>query len=111
MTTTKSLLMVGALALASLGVASAKSYEITLGAPAKLGSNQLKAGQYRVKLDGTQATLTDEQTLKSYTVPVTVEHAGQKFDQTTIQTRSKDGVDQVFQITLGGSDTKLSVTD
>ncbi len=103
--------MAGVLALASLGVASAKSYEITLGSPAKLGANQLKAGQYKVKVDGNQATLTDLQSLKSYTVPVTIEHNGQKFDQTTVQTRSKDGVDQVFQITLGGSDTKLSVTD
>jgi hypothetical protein len=105
----KPLFMVGALTLASFGIASAKSYDITLGSPAQLGATQLKAGEYKVKVEGSQVTLTDLKDMKTYTAPVRIEHAGQKFGQTSVQTRNQNGVDQVFEITLGGSDTKLEL--
>jgi hypothetical protein len=105
----KPLFIVGALTLASFGIASAKSYDITLGSPAQVGATQLKAGEYKVKVEGTNAVLTDMHDMKSYTVPVKIEHAGQKFGQTSVNTRNQNGVEQVFEITLGGSDTKLEL--
>jgi hypothetical protein len=42
-------------------------------------------------------------------VPITIQHAGQKFDQTAVQTNSKDGVDSIHEISLGGSDTKVEL--
>ena len=53
--TTKSLLLVATLALA--GIASAKSYNITLSAPMKAGSVQLPAGEYSLKVQGSNAIL------------------------------------------------------
>ena len=47
----KSLLLIGTLALA--GIASAKSYDITLVTPAKAGGVQMAAGNYDVKVVGT----------------------------------------------------------
>ena len=105
----KSFLITGLLALASIGVASAKSYEITLVSPAKAGSNELKAGQYKLKVEGSQAVFTSEQNSTSVTVPVTIEHNGQKFDQTAVETENKDGVDTIRRIMLGGSDTKVQL--
>ena len=105
----KSFLITGLLALASIGVASAKSYEITLVSPAKAGSNELKAGQYKLKVEGSQAVFTSEQNSTSVTVPVTIEHNGQKFDQTAVETENKDGVETIRRIMLGGSDTKVQL--
>ena len=105
----KSFLIAGVLALASIGVASAKSYEITLVSPAKAGSNELKAGQYKVKVEGSQAVFTNEQDARSVSVPVTIEHNGQKFDRTAVETESKGGVDTIQRIMLGGSDTRVQL--
>jgi hypothetical protein len=107
--TTKSLLIAATLTFTSLAVAGAKSYEFTLGSTTQFGNTELKPGGYKMKVEGTQATIRDEQTGKSVTVTVKVEHAGQKFDQTTVQSANKDGKDRVVEIHLGGSDTKLEL--
>ena len=105
---TNRLLLVGALALASLSLASAKSYDITLTQAAKAGSVQLTAGQYRLKVKGSNAVFTNVDNNKSVTVPVKVESAEKKFDQTAIDTTDADGTPKVESIELGGSTTKLS---
>ena len=66
--TTKSLLFIGTLALAS--IASAKSYDIVLSAPAKAGAVQLSAGEYSLKVQGSNAVFTNVDTGKSFTAPV-----------------------------------------
>jgi hypothetical protein len=96
-------------ALALPVMAGTKSYGFTLGSPATVGSTELKPGEYKVKLDGAQAVIHDEQTGKSVTVPVKVEHNGAKYEQTTVQSNTKDGKDRIFEIHLGGSDTKLQL--
>ena len=61
---TKSLLLIGTLALA--GIASAKSYDITLAAPAKAGGVQMAAGNYEVKVVGNGfAVFTNVETARS----------------------------------------------
>ena len=104
---TNRLLLVGALALASLSLASAKSYDITLTQAAKGGSVQLAAGQYRLKVEGSNAVFTNVDNNKSVTVPVKVESAEKKFDQTAIDTKDANGSPTVEAIELGGSTTKL----
>ncbi len=56
--TIKSLLLTGALAVGSLSIASAKSYDIVLSNPTKVANVNLKAGEYRVKLEGSNAVFT-----------------------------------------------------
>jgi hypothetical protein len=104
---TNRLLLVGALALASLSLASAKSYDITLTQAAKAGSVQLAAGQYRLKVDGSNAVFTSVDGNKSVSVPVKVESAEKKFDQTAVETNDSNGASKVEAIELGGSTTKL----
>jgi hypothetical protein len=105
--TTRSLLIVGALTLSSLGIASAKSFDVILGAPAMAGSTELKAGEYKLKVEGTQATFTEAQSSKSITVPVKIENADHKFGQTSVETNNQNGMDNIQSIGLGGSNTKL----
>lgn len=107
--TSKSFLIASALTLASLGIASAKTYDITLASPAKAGDTELKAGEYRLKVEGSQAVFTNVDNQKSVSVPVKIEHAGQKFGQTAVETQNKDGVDSIQNIMLGGSDTKVEL--
>jgi hypothetical protein len=106
--TAKSLLIVGALGLASLNIASAKSYDILLNAPTKAGDMELKAGEYKLKVEGNQATFTDVQSSKSLTAPVKIENNnGKKFDHTSVLTSTRGDMDSIQAIELGGSDTKL----
>jgi hypothetical protein len=105
--TTKSLLLIGTLALA--GIASAKSYDIVLSSPAKAGSVQLAAGEYSLKVQGSNAIFTNVETGKSVTAAVKVEDAGKKFSATAVDTNSSNGTDQITAIELGGSSTKLEM--
>lgn len=105
--TAKSLIIVGALTLSSLGIASTKSYDIVLVAPAKAGATELKPGDYKLKVEGSQAVFTDGS--KSFTVPVQVENGDKKFNYTSIESNNQDGMDTIQAIDLGGSHTRLKV--
>jgi hypothetical protein len=105
--TTKSLLLIGTLALAS--IASAKTYDLTLTAPANAGSVQMAAGEYSIKVLGGFAFFTNVDTGKKFLAPVKSEDAGKKFATTAVDTTSKDGEDQIKAIELGGSSTKLEL--
>jgi hypothetical protein len=105
--TTKSLLLIGTLALA--GIASAKSYDIVLSSPTKAGSVQLAAGEYSLKVEGSNAVFTNVETGKKFTTAVKSEDAGKKFNATAVDTDSKNGSDQITAIELGGSSTKLEM--
>ena len=50
--TMKSILMVGVLALSTLSLVSAKTYDINLSSASKVGKTQLAAGAYTLKVDG-----------------------------------------------------------
>ncbi|MDE3196469.1 MAG: hypothetical protein KGN84_09005 [Acidobacteriota bacterium] len=104
----KTLLIVGALTLSSIGIASAKSYDVVLGQNVKAGNTELKAGQYSVKVEGSQATFKDKSSSKSYTAQVTVVNSDKKFDQTTVLTNKSGDSVTVKEIDLGGSKTKLT---
>jgi hypothetical protein len=95
------------LTLSSLGIASAKSFDVVLGAPAMAGSTELKAGEYKLRVEGSQAIFTDVQSAKTFTVAVKVENAAQKFGQTAVESHNLNGMDNIQAINLGGSNTKL----
>jgi hypothetical protein len=103
----KKLFTVGILAVCSLTIVSAKSYELTLSSVTKVGSVQLKAGQYTLKVNGNNAVFTDVETAKSFTTAVKVETTDKKFDTTRVDASKESGTDVVKDIELGGSKTKL----
>jgi len=103
----RKLFTVGMLALCSLTIASAKSYELTLSGVTKVGSIELKPGQYTLKIAGNNAVFTSEETAKSFTTAVKVENTDKKFDTTQVNASKEGSTDVVKEIELGGSKTKL----
>jgi hypothetical protein len=105
--TAKSLLIIGALGLASIGIASAKSYDIRLDSPAMAGSTELKAGDYKLKVEGSQAVFTDVQSSKSWTAAVKVATGDRKFGDTVVESTQQGEMAHINAIDLAGSNTKL----
>lgn len=103
----KSFLILGAMTLASLGVASAKSYDVVLVAPAMAGANELKPGDYKLKIEGSQAVFTDVRSDKSFSVPVKVENSDKKFGNTSVESANQNGMDTIQSIDLAGSNTRV----
>jgi hypothetical protein len=103
----KKFLVVAGLALSSLTILNAKTYEIVLTNKTKAGSLELNAGQYQLKVDGNNAIFTDINKGKSFTTPVKVEQNDRKFDDTRVQSTKDGDSDKINEIDLGGSKTKL----
>src|ERR1035441_306502 len=103
----RTLLLTGALAILTLSVASAKTYDILLSSPTKAGSLKLKPGEYRMTVNGTKVVFTDVNTTKSFTTEVKVENTDTKFGDNKIDA-SNDGTTSVIKdIELGGSKPKI----
>jgi len=105
--TAKSLLIAGGLTFASLSVASAKSFDVFLSARAMAGNTELKAGDYKLKVDGSQAVFTDAGSSRTVTVPVKIENSAKKFGQTAVESTNENGMENIHAIDLGGSTTRL----
>lgn len=104
--TVKSLLIISALAIAATGIAAAKSYSVTLTTPTKVGTTELKPGEYEISVKGSQAIFTSDSG-KSFSVPVTIGQSDKKFSDTAVDSSSMNGQDNVKEIDLGGSTMKL----
>ena len=105
----KKSLVLGALFLSGLCFAGQKSYDVIFSAPATVGGVKLAAGEYKVKVDGTNAVFTDSRA-KSVSTAVKVETGTKKFSFTAVDATKEGGVDKVNAIELGGSNTKLEFT-
>lgn len=105
--TMKSFLMVGALGLATFGIANAKSYDIILSDPTMAGTTQLQPGEYKLKIEGSQAVFTDVQDNKTFTAPVKVQNGNRKFDQTMVESTHQGEMAHIDAIDLGGSSMQL----
>ncbi len=103
----KSMFTVGALSLASVFILNAKTYDIHLYTSAMAGNVQLPAGEYKLKVDGTNAVLKDTDNNKTYTMAVKVETEDKKFDETAVVTNNTNGATHIEAIEIGGSNTKL----
>jgi len=106
--TKKSLLLLGVLAMSILSIASAKSYTITFASPTMVGSSQLAAGDYTLKVDGSNAVFTNVDSNKSVTAPVKIENVAKKYNVTSVETTMNGDAQHIDDIQLGGSTTKLN---
>ena len=73
----KSFVLGAVLSLSSLCFAGQKSYDVIFSAPATVSGVKLAAGEYKVKVDGTNAVFTDSKS-KTVTAPVKVDTGCQK---------------------------------
>jgi len=109
--TSRSLLLAGTLALAGLSVAGAKSYTIDLSTPAKAGTLQLSAGEYSVKVQGSNAVFTDLATSKQFTTAAKIDHAAKKHEYTAVESVQQNGGEKIQAIELGGSTDTIEFGD
>jgi hypothetical protein len=95
------------LSFASLAViaSAAPVYKVTLTEPEVISGSVVKAGDYRIVVNGDKATLTSGKT--SIEVPVKVETGTQKFQYTTVESRSQAGKNMLDDIHVGGTTTTL----
>src|ERR1700688_4566714 len=92
------------LAFAILSLAAA-SYKITLSQPSVVNGNQLKAGEYRLNVGQSKVTIANGK--ESVEVPVQVENTDQKFETTAIRYIEEGGKQNISEIRIGGTKTKV----
>jgi hypothetical protein len=107
--TKKAVFLIGVLSLASLAVAGAKKYDVSLDASTQAGAVKLAPGLYKLQLQGDKAIFTDSKN-KSITVPVKVTTSPTKFEYTAVEASTKGGSDEIDAISLGGTTTKVEFT-
>ena len=107
MTTMKSLILTGALALSSMTLASAKTYNLNLIAPATAGTVQLKAGQYKLNIEGRVAKFTSVETNKTVLLPVRFDNGMISYDRTALDQKTVGGVQHIDSIELEDSNSKI----
>jgi len=90
------------------GVTTGKSYKINLSFGAKLGSNEMAPGSYKVSVDGNSVHIVNSNSGKGFDAPVKVETGETKFDHTAITTEKIGEAVQIREIRLGGSKTLLN---
>src|SRR5258708_19157275 len=100
----KSLVLGAVLSLSSFCFAGQKSYDVIFSAPAKVSGVKLPAGEYKVKVDGTNAVFTDSKS-KTVSAPVRVETGSKKFAYTSVDASKNRDFDTRHATDLGGSTT------
>jgi len=101
------LVLAGVLAIFTMSLAIAKTYDVAFGSRTKVGSVELKPGDYRISLSGNKVTFTAVDTQKSFTTDVKVENGDKKFDDTRVDATNEGGTSVVKDIELGGTKVKI----
>jgi hypothetical protein len=98
--------LVLAFAILSIAVASAAgNYKITLTQPSVVNGNQLKAGEYRLNVTESKVTIVNGK--DSVEIPAKVESTDKKFDTTAIRYTEEGGKQNITEIRIGGTKTKV----
>jgi len=91
--------------LAMAFASAAEKYTVTLHQATMVAGTELKAGDYKVEVNGNKAILTRGK--KSVEAPVKVENGDQKYSATTVRYATAGGNYQIDEIRVGGTKTKL----
>ncbi len=103
----RGLLCAGVLVFSGLSFAGNKVYHITLSFNTLVGQTQLKAGKYKVSVDGSNAVFELEEGSKRVTVPVKIQNTKTKFNDTKVRAVTEGDATRLKAIDIGGSDTEL----
>ena len=85
--------------------ASSASYSVTLFQPSTVAGTELKAGEYKLTIDGDKATITKGK--EKVEAAVKMETAESKFASTSIRYADQGGKMKIQEIRLGGTTTKV----
>lgn len=103
----KTLGLVFALGMATLGIAGSATYSLEIRETASVAGSTLKPGSYTVSVDGNMATIKSGKT--SVQVPVKVESEPQKFRANSVRYEHIGDAYRIKEIGIGGTATKLVV--
>lgn len=93
----------------TMAIATASTHRIVFYEDATLNGKQLKAGEYKMEIDGDKISLKKGKT--SVDASVKVEQAGEKFSTTTVRYGTEAGKYKVQEIRVGGTSIKVLVDD
>ena len=93
------------IAFLGLAFAGAKSYHVTFSEAYTVGTAQLKAGDYKVVVNGTTAALEDER--GKVEANGTIESAKEKFEETAVVSNNTNGMAHIRAIELGGTRSQV----
>jgi hypothetical protein len=90
---------------AAMLFASAASYSVTLFQPSMVSGTELKAGEYKLTIDGDKATITKGK--EKVEAVVKMESTENKFPATSVRYSDQGGKMKIQEIRLGGTTTKV----
>jgi hypothetical protein len=85
--------------------AAADTHRVTLFSDATVNGQPLKAGDYRLELDGSKAVLKKGKT--SVEANVRLENSDEKFSATAVRFNNGDGGLKINEIRIGGTKTRV----
>jgi hypothetical protein len=94
------------LTLMGVSLICAKTYTFSVPNSTQAGTAQLKAGQYSLKVDGSQVVLMDERGHRIDT-NAKIETTGQKAAATAVSISTANGASRIEWIELGGSNSRV----
>jgi hypothetical protein len=103
--TTKTFKLFALFLSVALMVASAASYNVTLFQPSVLAGKELKAGEYKVTMEGDKAIISMGK--QKVEAPAKIETADSKYSSTSVRYTTEDGKMKIQEIRLGGTNQKV----
>ena len=94
------------LSLSAGSLPTSRQFSITISQPAQVGSVKLAPGDYKLKIDATNAIFIDSHR-KEFSAPVKIEKTAKKAPTTAIETKEVNGAQEITCIDLGGADFRL----
>ena len=91
----------------TMAFASATTHKIILYENATLSGKEVKAGEYKVEIDGGKIVM--KQGKKTVEASIKVENTGEKYPQTAVRYLKNEGKYQIQEIRVGGTDMKVTV--
>ena len=103
--TAKTLKLVALFLSVGLMLASAATYNVTLFQPSVVAGKELKAGDYKVTIDGDKAIISmGKQKIEA---SAKLETAESKFSSTSVRYTTEAGKMKIQEIRLGGTNQKV----
>jgi hypothetical protein len=94
-------------AFATLSVASAATYHLSLVEPSVVKGKELKAGEYQLNVKENSVIIV-KNNKQQVEVPAKVENTNQKYGRTRVLYNENKGKFSIQEIELGGTTTKLT---
>ncbi len=91
----------------ALAIASAKSYTVSVLQPAVFAGTEIKAGEYKLEVNGDKVALKNGKDLVE--TKVTVQSTATKNRSTNLRLEAENGKMHIKEIRLGGTNTTLVV--